>query len=100
MLTKNWLHVDVYGFADGGLIELSRINNINEYYNSTPTEMWSDVRIDAGLGLAFTIKKWGVFDKAEPLTIRFDMPLFLNRPPYANPQYSNFRYVVGINRAF
>ena len=99
-LTKNWLHVDVYGFAEGGLIELSRINNINEYYNSTPTEMWSDVRIDAGLGLAFTIKKWGVFDKAEPLTIRFDMPLFLNRPPYANPQYSNFRYVVGINRAF
>lgn len=99
-LTKNWLHVDAYGFADAGIIELSRINNINEYYNSTPTDMWSDVRIDAGIGFAFTIKKWGIFDKANPLTIRFDVPLFLNRPPYANPQYSNFRYVIGINRAF
>lgn len=99
-LTRSWLHVDVYGFADGGLIELSRINSINEYYNSTPTDMWSDFRVDAGLGFAFTIKKWGVFDKAQPLTLRFDMPLFLNRPPYANPQYVAFRYVVGINRSF
>lgn len=98
--TKKWLHVDMYGFADGGLIELSRISSLNDYYNNTPTDMWSDIRIDAGLGFAFTIKQWGVFEKAKPLTIRFDMPLFLNRPPYANPQYTNFRYVVGINRTF
>ena len=99
-LTRNWLHVDVYGFADAGLIELSRITNVNKYYNSEPTEEKSDIRVDAGLGLAFTIKKWGVFDKAKPLTVRFDMPFFVNRPPYADPQYVNFRYVIGINRAF
>jgi hypothetical protein len=99
-LTRKWLHVDVYGFADAGLIELSRINSLNEYYNSIPTEMWSDLRIDAGLGLAFTIKSWGVFEKAKPLTLRFDMPLFVNRPPYANPQYGTFRWLVGINRTF
>jgi hypothetical protein len=98
--TRNWLHVDIYGFADGGIIELSRISNINDYYNSTPTEMWSDFRMDAGVGFAFTIKKWGPFDKAEPLTLRFDMPLFINRPPYADPQYFGWRYVVGVNRAF
>ena len=98
--TRNWLHVDVYGFADAGIIELSRINSINEYFNSTPTTMWSDFRMDAGLGFAFTIKQWGVFEKAKPLTLRFDMPLFINRPPFANPQYSNFRYVIGLNRAF
>jgi len=98
--TRNWLHVDVYGFADGGLIELSRINSVADYYNATPTEMWSDFRVDAGLGLALTVKKWGVFDKAQPLTLRFDMPVFVNRPPYGSPQYFDFRYVVGINRTF
>lgn len=98
--TRNWLHVDAYAFADAGIIELSRLNNINEYHNSTPTEMWSDFRMDAGIGFAFTIKKFGPFDKAEPLTLRFDMPFFVNRPPYANPQYWDFRYVIGINRAF
>jgi aminopeptidase N len=99
-LTRNWLHVDVYGFADGGIMELSRISNINQYQDSKPTEMWSDFRMDAGLGLAFTVKKWGIFEKAKPLTVRFDMPLFLNRPPYGNPQYFDFRYVLGIERAF
>lgn len=100
-LTRNWLHIDAYAFADGGVIELSRINNnVNEYYNATPTTMTSDFRMDAGLGFAATIKRWGVFEKAQPLTIRFDMPLFINRPPYAAPQYFGWRYVVGVNRTF
>jgi hypothetical protein len=98
--TRNWLHMDVYGFFDGGMIELSRINSLAEYQNSTPTEEWSDIRVDAGVGFALTVKKWGALDKASPLTLRFDMPLFLNRPPYADPQYATFRYVVGINRTF
>ncbi len=98
-LTRNWLHVNVYGFADAGLIELSQYTLPN-YYNTTPTTMWSDVRVDAGAGVAFTIKKWGMFDKAKPLTLRFDMPFFLNRAPYGNPEYATFRYVVGVNRSF
>ena len=98
--TRNWLHIDAYAFADGGVIELSRTTNVNDYYNATPTTMVSDFRMDAGLGFAATIKKWGVFEKAQPLTIRFDMPFFVNRPPYAEPQYLGFRYVVGINRSF
>ncbi|MBS1782083.1 MAG: M1 family metallopeptidase [Bacteroidetes bacterium] len=98
--TRNWLHVDLYGFADCGIIELSKVNNINNFLNATPSNQWSDLRLDAGIGAAFTIKKWGVFDKAKPLTIRFDVPCFINRPPYAAPQYFGWRYVVGINRAF
>lgn len=98
--TRNWLHADLYLFADAGVIELSRFNNLDEYWNATPTNMLSDIRVDAGLGAAFTIKKWWHFEKARPLTIRFDMPMLLNRPPYANPQYFNFRYVVGISRSF
>ncbi len=98
--TRNWLHVDMYGFADGGFIELSKINNLNEYYATTPTTNWSKFRMDAGLGMAFTIKKWGIFDKAQPLTIRLDCPMFVNRPPNANAQYTGFNYVIGINRSF
>lgn len=98
--TKNWLNISPYLFADAGIMQLSRYKSVANYYDIEATNMASDLRIDAGIGAAFTIRKWGVFDKAKPLTIRFDMPLFINRPPYANPQYFNLRYVVGISRAF
>ena len=97
--TRNWLHMNVYGFADAGLMELSNYTNQN-IYAIYPTTMWSNVHVDAGVGFAFTIKNWGVFEKAKPLTLRVDLPFFLNRPPYSNSDYFTFRYVVGINRAF
>ncbi|XZF13878.1 M1 family metallopeptidase [Chitinophagaceae bacterium MMS25-I14] len=98
-LTRNWLHADVYAFADAGMMELSRYSN-GDFTTIQPTTMWSDLRVDAGAGIALTIKKWGIFDKAKPLTLRFDVPFFLNRAPYANPQYATFRWVVGVNRSF
>jgi aminopeptidase N len=98
-LTRNWLHADLYAFADAGVIELSSANLAN-YWNITPSGKLSDIRFDAGIGTAFTIKKWWKFDKAQPLTVRFDMPFFLNRPPNANPDYLDFRWVIGINRSF
>ncbi len=94
-----WLHTDIYAFADAGIIELNRYF-MPEYQNVTPAGMMSDLRVDAGLGAAFTIRSWGVFEKAKPLTLRFDMPFFINRPPYGNPEYLQFRYVVGVNRTF
>ena len=99
-LTKNWLSATAYLFADAGVMQLSRFDSIAAYWNVQATNMMSDIRIDVGIGAAFTIRKWGVFEKAKPLTLRFDMPLFLNRPPYANPQYFNFRYLIGISRCF
>ncbi|HTN16063.1 MAG TPA: hypothetical protein VL092_00170, partial [Chitinophagaceae bacterium] len=98
--TRNWLGAAMYLFADAGVMQLSRYDSLATYWNARPTNMLSDVRVDAGLGIALTIRKWGVFDKAKPLTLRFDMPLFLNRPPYDNPQYFNLRYVVGVSRSF
>jgi aminopeptidase N len=97
--TRNWLHADVYAFADAGIIELST-TNLLQYWDITPTTTWSNLRMDAGVGFAFTIKKWGVFEKAKPLTLRVDLPFFVNRPPYAEPDYFNFRWVVGVNRSF
>ncbi len=97
--TRNWLHVNLYAFGDAGMMELSNYSNQNIYIIG-PTTTWSDLRIDAGLGAAFTIKSWGVFEKAKPLTLRVDLPLLLNRAPYSNPEFFTVRYVVGINRAF
>jgi len=97
---RNWLHTNVYAFGDAGVMELSNYS-LPDYYNITSNATyWSNVHVDAGVGFAFTIKKWGVFEKAKPLTIRLDLPVFLNRPPYSNDQYATLRYVVGINRAF
>jgi hypothetical protein len=97
-IVSDYLHVDAYAFMDAGIIELSAVS-LPQYWNISPTTEKSDLRVDAGVGLAFTIKNWW-FEKAKPLTIRFDMPWFINRPPYANPQYTNFRWVMGINRSF
>jgi aminopeptidase N len=98
-LFRNWLHANVYAFGDIGVMELSNFSLPNFSF-IVPTNMWSDIHADAGLGFAFTVKNWGVFEKAKPLTLRIDFPVFLNRPPYGNAQYATFRYVVGINRAF
>lgn len=105
-LTRNWLGVNLYAFADAGIMELSSYYQLpppesSSFYNiTTPANKVSDLRVDAGLGAAFTIKKWGAFEKAKPLTIRIDMPVFLSRPPYADPQYLGARWIVGVSRAF
>ncbi|HET7818775.1 MAG TPA: hypothetical protein VFL70_05665, partial [Bacteroidia bacterium] len=58
------------------------------------------IRSDAGVGTALTIKKWGVLQKVDPLSIRFDMPLFLNRIPATETDYVQFRWMLGISRVF
>jgi hypothetical protein len=89
--TKNWLKLNTYLFADGGMI--------NE---NTPQEnlKFGSFRVDAGFGTALTIKKFGPLETVNPFTIRFDMPLFLNHPPYEEKDYFKFRYVVGVSRCF
>jgi len=98
-LTRNWLKANIYAFGDAGIMELSQYSTAN-FHTTIPTTTWGTVHADAGAGCAFTIKNWGVFEKARPLCIRVDFPVFLNRPPYGNSQYATLRYVIGINRAF
>jgi aminopeptidase N len=88
--TAKWLGIDLYLFTDAGLLG---------YRNSFQNFSLGKVRLDAGTGTAFTIKKWGSFTKAKPLTLRFDFPLFLNSPPAAS-SYVDFRWVVGLGRSF
>ena len=75
------------------------IGGINFNYTSEGLAM-SDFRADAGAGFALTIKRFPPLQVVKPLTIRFDMPLFLNSTPYNSPDYIQMRWVVGINRAF
>jgi Peptidase family M1 domain len=101
--TRNWLHADAYIFADAGGIERSQYN-FNNYNNLKIAQGlgFAKLRADAGLGVAFTIKSWGRFEKAEPLTLRIDAPIFLSSIP-ANYMYNHIslrRWVIGVNKSF
>jgi hypothetical protein len=89
--TRTWLKINTYAFADAGIISTN---------NPGTRIAFSDIRADAGLGAAFTIKKWGVLQQIKPLTIRFDMPLLLNAIPATDAGYFKFRWLIGINRTF
>lgn len=89
--TRKWLDIDTYFFADLGFISTNQPGTAFAF--ATP-------RADAGLGAAITIKRWGALQKVKPFTIRFDMPVFLNRTPALDPQPWAFRWILGINRAF
>lgn len=88
---KNYFALDFYLFGDLGSIDYT--TKINQ-------QKFSTVRADAGVGALFTIKKWGILDKPSPLTLRFDAPFFLSRPPAEEPGYLKFRWIVAISKAF
>ncbi len=90
-LFRNDFALATYLFGDAGYISISQTNS--------PTIQFSSLRADAGVGVALTIQRWGPLQKCKPLTIRFDMPLFLNEPPY-NENYFQWRWVIGIGRCF
>lgn len=85
-------NLKTYLFGDIGMIN----------YNKPDSDIlkMADFRADAGLGFALTIKKFGVLQTIEPLTIRFDIPFFLSRIPATDKDYTQFRYLVSVSRAF
>jgi aminopeptidase N len=93
---QNWLtrtfKLTTYVFGDAGIINYNAAND--------PVLKMSDVRVDAGLGMALTIKKFGILQTINPLTIRFDIPLFLNHPPATDIGFIQYRFVIGVSRAF
>ncbi len=83
---KETFSLNTYLFSDAGVISL---NN----------EQIGKFRMDAGAGMVFTIKRFGPFQRINPLSIRCDFPFFLNRPPESE-KYLQFRWVLGISRSF
>ncbi len=57
------------------------------------------IRMDAGIGTALTLEQLGPVEEIDPVTLRFDLPFFLNRPP-ANSSFLEYRWMLGIARAF
>ncbi|MDD3877393.1 MAG: M1 family metallopeptidase [Bacteroidales bacterium] len=88
---SDYLRFCTYIFADAGFISMNKISDRLQL---------SQLRMSAGLGLAMTIKKFGPFTKLKPITIRCDMPLFLNRPPAIDNDFINLRWIIGVKRAF
>lgn len=82
--------IEAYIFGDAGII------NAN-----VPGEdlAFADFRADAGIGGNLEIKRFGKFNDLKPLTIRVDLPLFLNRPG-PDEDYFDFRFLIGISKAF
>ena len=89
--TRNWLHIDLYAFADAGFIADKPLTNKWYFANA--------LRTDAGLGTALTIKRWWYLGNVQPFTIRVDFPFLINPAP-AGTNYASMRYVVGIGRCF
>lgn len=88
---RQHFELKTYLFADAGVIT---------YMNTSNQQQFSQIRADAGVGAAFTIKKWGALQNIKPLTLRFDVPFFVSHAPYVDQKHVKFRWVVGISRAF
>lgn len=88
---NRYFHLNTYFFGDAGVINTNNLAN--------PLQL-TDIRGDAGLGTALTIKKWGPLKKVKPLTLRFDMPFYLSHRPFVENNNLQFRWIVGVERAF
>jgi len=88
---KNSIKIQPYIFGDAGMINTNLPGQANKM---------SDLLADAGVGTTFSIVRWGPLYNIKPLTVRFDFPLFINRLPYAETDYFQFRWMIGVNKAF
>lgn len=88
------LGINYYVFADAGTISDKHLT-MEKLISS-----FSALSADAGIGMTYTISKWGPLETVNPLIIRFDMPLFLNNPPATDDNFWQFRWVLGIGKAF
>jgi hypothetical protein len=90
-LQASAFRINPYLFGDAGFINTNAPGTAN---------VMSDVMVDAGIGATFSIVRWWKLYNIKPLTIRFDVPFFINRLPFAEKDYFQFRWMLGVNRAF
>ncbi|MDW8393739.1 MAG: M1 family metallopeptidase [Chitinophagales bacterium] len=92
--TRQWLSAELYLFVDGG--QLAEM--VSE--EAAPLRMnFSSFYADAGPGIALTIRRWLMWDKLQPLTLRADFPVAA-WPAIGEGAPIAFRCVVGIGRSF
>lgn len=88
---KNSIKIQPYVFGDAGMININSPGTAN---------VMSDIMADAGIGTTLSIVRWGNLYGIKPLTIRFDVPFFVSRLPFAEKDYIQFRWMLGINKSF
>jgi aminopeptidase N len=88
------LGIKYYAFADAGVITSKNLT-MRDLLGS-----FNELRADAGIGLTYSFDSWGPLETVKPIIIRFDMPLFLNKPPATDEDFLQFRWILGVNRAF
>ena len=88
---KNSIKFQPYIFGDAGIINTNAAGTAN---------MMSDIMLDAGVGATLSIVRFGQLYGIKPLTIRFDMPFVINRLPFAEKDYVQVRWMIGVNKAF
>ena len=80
-----------YMFMDMGVINENKVGE---------NLVFSSFRMDAGIGFTWELSRlWDHVIDSEPLVLRIDLPLFLNKPT-AEDNYIKLRCLVGLNRAF
>ncbi len=80
-----------YFFGDAGTIT---------YNTSDGNPALTNIRVDAGVGATLTLHRIGPLTEIDPITLRFDAPLFLNRIPAVTDEHLAFRWVMGIGKSF
>ena len=88
---RQYVEFDTYLFSDAGILLVPTGSVQNQ---------WGTFTADAGAGTTLKIKKFGRLETVKPLILRIDFPVFLNRTPNVSPDNFQFRWIVGINRAF
>lgn len=88
---KNSIKIQPYLFGDAGMINTNLPGKAN---------VMSDIMADAGIGTTLSIQRWGPLYGIKPLTVRFDCPFFISRLPFAEKDYFQFRWMIGVNKAF
>lgn len=88
---NNSIKIQPYVFGDAGMININAPGTAN---------VMSDIMADAGVGTTFSIVRWGQLYNVKPLTVRFDVPFFVSRLPFAETDYLQFRWMIGISKSF
>ncbi len=97
---KNWLHIDVYLFADAGIGRNQGVSPIITPELPYVQNFEKTLLADAGAGIVFNIKRWGKNSTIKPFSIRFDMPFWVSNSSVLNQNNFANRWVFGLFRSF
>jgi aminopeptidase N len=95
----NFLRLKTYAFYDLGVLGTTDPDAPAGDFRGFDPLRFDKIRQDAGLGAALNVNAFDTSADRRPFTIRADFPLLLSNPP-ATEDFVQFRWMIGIERAF